>query len=416
MPPGARSSVPAPHTPQPDIVRVALARYVVHEEDDGFGGHGVDLYMGYLMSGAISGGGTTPVMGGLTKNNGGQPRNTHQIQQTLFGVPVPTAGEEGEFAVAKLHLIESDQSTGLIQQAFNSAVVPEFKTVAPPHLTQADLPIFYLVPMGPIIRLLAGSNTDDDYGHWDLIFWSQDGVVGCKAMGGTPECSANPSWCVITPSSKSQIVLSYVDSDNDIDCVIDLSLTYSDSAATNLEQEARKALEAEKKKEEALAAANARDLEGLHNVLKESLKEDNETRKLKLQKLHELNTLNKFMTDQIGRIADASQELAVMEKEGDDSTIAEVSLSWEKPSTDSLDKDGKVIVVERRTKSHTRNSLGTEMKVAENCLKEIRNKNQMAQTAFEQIDKKTNETMNTISRVLRTLSELRQSGAARGGL
>src|SRR5687768_17615078 len=130
---GARSSVPAaPETPQPDVVRVTLARYVVHEEDDGFGGHGVDLYMGYLMSGAVSGGGTSPVMGGLTKNNGGQPRNTHEMQQALFTVPLPAAGKEGEFAVAKLHLIESDQSTGLIQQAFNSAVVPTFNTVAPP--------------------------------------------------------------------------------------------------------------------------------------------------------------------------------------------------------------------------------------------------------------------------------------------
>jgi hypothetical protein len=397
---------------------VTLARYVVHEEDDGFGGHGVDLYMGHLMSGAVSGGGTSPVMGGLTKNNGGQPRNTHEMQQALFTVPLPAAGKEGEFAVAKLHLIESDQSTGLIQQAFNSAVVPTFNTVAPPTLTQADLPIFYLVPMGPIIRLLAESNTDDDYGHWDLIFWSQNGVVGCKAMGGTPECSANPSWCVITPSSNSQIVLSYVDSDNDIDCVVDLSLTYSHSAAI-----AAKKFEQELKRKEQLEherhveAMKARDLEALHIILKESLKEENETRELKLQKLHDLNTLNKFMSDHIGRIADASEKLAALEKESDDSTTAKVSLTWEKPWTNSLDEDGNVIVIETRSKSHTRNSLGAEMKVAENCLEEIRNKNQRAQTVFEQIDQKTNETMNTISRALRALGEMRQEGAAkRGGL
>jgi hypothetical protein len=243
----------APETPQPDIVRVTLARYVVHEEDDGFGGHGVDLYMGYVMSGAVSGGGTTSVMGGLTKNNGGQPRNTHEMQQALFTVPVPAAGDEGAFAVARLHLIESDQSTGLIQQAFKSAVVPAFNTVAPPNLTQADLPIFYLVPMGFIVRLLAESNTDDDYGHWDLIFWSQNGVVGCKAMGGTPECSANPSWCVITASSKTQIVLSYVDSQNDIDCVIDLSLAYSDAAAIAAAKKAE-----EKKREQLQRDAEAR--------------------------------------------------------------------------------------------------------------------------------------------------------------
>jgi hypothetical protein len=233
-----------PEIPQPDIVRVTLARYVVHEEDDGFGGHGVDLYMGYLMSGVVGGGGTTPVIGGLTKNNGGQPRNTHEVRQELFTMPLPPAGNRVEFAVARVHLIESDQSTGVIQQAFNSAVVPAFNQVAPPHLTTADLPIFYLVPLGFIVRLLAESNTDDDYGHWNLIFWSQNGVVGCSASGGTPECHASPTWCVISPSSKTEIVLSYVDSDNDIDCVIDLSLTYSTDAAIAAKLAANKATNA----------------------------------------------------------------------------------------------------------------------------------------------------------------------------
>jgi hypothetical protein len=178
---GAAPTAPGvPDLPQPDIVRLTLARYVVHEEDDGLGGNGSDLYMGYLMSGAVSGGGATAVLGGLTKNNGGQPRNTHEANQALFTVPLPPAGEDGEFAVARLHLIESDQTTGLIQQAFNAAVVPTFNAVAPPTLTQADLPIFYLVPFGPILRLLGESNTDDDYGHWDVIFWSQNGVVGCN--------------------------------------------------------------------------------------------------------------------------------------------------------------------------------------------------------------------------------------------
>ena len=166
-----------------------------------------------------------------------------------------------------------------------------------------------------------------------------------------------------------------------------------------------------------MEAAKARDLEALHIILKEALKEDNETRKWKLQRLQDLNVLNRFMSDQIRSIADASQKLAAKERESDDSTAEKVSLTWEKPWTNSLDEDGKVIVVERRSKSHTRKSLGAEMKVAENCLEEIRNKNQMEQTVFEQIDKKTNETMNTVSRILRTVREMRGLGAAsRGGL
>ncbi len=233
-------------------MRLTLARYVVHEEDDGPGGNGVDLYMGYLMSGAVSGGGTTSVVGGLTRSNGGQPRTSHDVQQALFTLPLPTAGEQGAFAVARLHLIESDQSTGIVQQAFAAAVLPTFGAVAPPNLTEADLPIFYLVPFGPILRLLGASNTDDDYGHWDLTFWAQDGVIGCKAAGGTAECHANPSWFVITPSSQTPLVLSYVDDDNDIDCVVNLSLTYSDPAAL-------KRWLAEQKKAEQQREARMRD-------------------------------------------------------------------------------------------------------------------------------------------------------------
>ena len=213
--------------PSPDVVRLILSRYVVHEEDDGLGGNGSDLYVGYLLSGAVGQGGATSVRGGLTNSNGGNPRNTHDVQQALFTVPLPPAGQDGEFAVARLYLIESDQTTGLIQQAFSQAVVPNFTAIAPPTITAADLPLFYLVPFAPIVKLLGQSNTDDDYGHWDLILFSQSGTVGFKAMGATPESSANPSWAVIAAGSKTQLVLTYVDADNDIDCVIDVSLSYS---------------------------------------------------------------------------------------------------------------------------------------------------------------------------------------------
>jgi len=238
----ARGGEPAyPEKPQPDVVRVTLTRYVVHEEDDGLSGNGVDLYMGYLMSSAVTRGGTTTVMGGLTKNNGGQPRNSHDVHSVLFSAPLPAKESAGDFAVARLHLIESDQSTGLVQQAFNAAVLPNFSAVAPPNLTQADLPIFYLVPFGFIARLLAGSNTDDDYGHWDLIFAAQDNVITCKAFGGTPECHVQPSWFVITPSSQTPVVLTYVDDDNDIDCVLSLSLAVSDAAMARWVQDVKRA-------------------------------------------------------------------------------------------------------------------------------------------------------------------------------
>lgn len=51
------------------------------------------------------------------------------------------------------------------------------------------------------------------------------------------------------------------------------------------------------------------------------------------------------------------------------------------------------------------------------AIKELEERDQKVSTQFEHLDKMTNETMNTISRVLRTLNEMRGLGAAsRGGL
>src|SRR5262245_45812008 len=167
------------------------------------------------------------------------------------------------------------------------------------------------------------------------------------------------------------------------------------------------------------ARANKRALPGstaleiLHGILKDSLRELNETEKMKLQKLMELNKFVEFISDQMRKIVDASQELAAREEASDDPDTVKVSITWQRPDTTSLDEDGKVIVLETRSRKHNRISLGTEMKIAENCLEEIRNKKLMDQSAFEQVDKMTNETMNTLARVLRALAAMRPDAATK---
>jgi hypothetical protein len=53
--------------------------------------------------------------------------------------------------------------------------------------------------------------------------------------------------------------------------------------------------------------------------------------------------------------------------------------------------------------SSDNDSLGNQM------TEEIRNKKQMEQTSFKEFDEKTNETYNTLSSLLRALSEMRSS-------
>jgi hypothetical protein len=200
-------------------VKLRLDRYVVHEEDDGALGKGVDLYIGYLASGVFtSKSGTTPVVGGLTKNNGGQPRNAHEVNQELFSIPLP----DGAHVVARLNLIESDETTAQIRQAYASAQLPNFTVTGPVQISAADVHTFYAVPFGPIIKLLSGSNTDDDYGHWNLDISESGGVVSCSVVDMGAYCHASPIRISIPVNGSASLSLKYVDGDNDIECVITL--------------------------------------------------------------------------------------------------------------------------------------------------------------------------------------------------
>jgi hypothetical protein len=223
-------------------VQVTLAKYVVHEEDDGVGGSGVDLYMGFLASGVEAESGSTPASGGMTKNNGGEPRNVHDVTQSLFALQL--ASGEGTCGVARLHLIESDETTLQVKQAFAAAQIPRFGDIPPAQLTGADVPLLYLGPIGAIIKLLGGANTDDDYGHWNLTFSRRNGAIHCQIQGGDSHCHATPSSLEISDHGVASLSLSYIDDDNDIECVLELRRPLDEAAylqeVMREEQEANK--------------------------------------------------------------------------------------------------------------------------------------------------------------------------------
>jgi len=224
-------------------VQVILTKYVIHEEDDGVGGMGVDLYMGFLASGVDAESGTTPVSGGMTKNNGGDPRNAHNVTQSLFTLEL--ARGEGVCGVARLHLIESDETTSQVKQAFAAAQIPKFGDIPPAQLTGADVPLLYLGPIGAIIKLLGGANTDDDYGHWNLSFSRRNGAIHCQIQGGDSRCHATPSTLEISDHGVASLSLSYIDGDNDLECVLELTRPLDQAAY--VQELMRKQQEAEKR-------------------------------------------------------------------------------------------------------------------------------------------------------------------------
>jgi hypothetical protein len=68
-------------------------------------------------------------------------------------------------------------------------------------------------------------------------------------------------------------------------------------------------------------------------------------------------------------------------------------------------------------RSNDRASLGTEMKVLDSKMEEIRNERQMDTTAFQNFDQKSHQLLNLLSAVVKSMNEMRSVGSAsRSGL
>src|SRR4051812_33917143 len=89
---GTHPALGQPAPPPPTKLTFRHVSYTVRDEDDGAGGNGVDLYMGWLVVGkASSFGGTSAVADGLKDNNGDGPKkNVHVRNEEMFSIDLPT--------------------------------------------------------------------------------------------------------------------------------------------------------------------------------------------------------------------------------------------------------------------------------------------------------------------------------------
>ena len=220
-------------------VRVTLLRYVVHAEDDGLGGEGVDLYLGYMASEQVqalaiklgghtalpldlpaakpqwqpkAGGvhGTTQVLEGRQSTNGGSPRNTHQVNTILFEAPVDASGQ-----AVRLNLYESDGTTEQVRRAYERAVVPSVQQ-AGIDVSGRDIASFFLVPFAPIAELVTMLNTDDTYGQWDLGIARAAGGGYQVQVGG----DATPAQFAVPAGGSAETTLRFLDPQNDIEAIV----------------------------------------------------------------------------------------------------------------------------------------------------------------------------------------------------
>ncbi|MEO8366995.1 MAG: hypothetical protein ABI538_12380 [Pseudoxanthomonas sp.] len=228
---------PEPGPVYTDQLRVTLLRYIVRKEDDGLGGHGVDLYIGYLASAgkkesttAFSTNfgadninengphGTSQVAPSLTNGNGTDGSGRHEVNELLFDMEVGASP-----GVMRLNMIESDNTTPAIKKAYDDAKVPDFqKPSGPGGVAAQDIGLFFAVPFAPIIKILQNANTDDDYGQWGLSIARVGDSIECKVVDKGSKSLSKSATIKLGPEETAELTLQYLDNDNDIDAVLEL--------------------------------------------------------------------------------------------------------------------------------------------------------------------------------------------------
>lgn len=204
-------------TPSTVMVTLTLESYRIYKEDDGAGGAGVDLYVGYIASGGlkaapITAHGTTAVKSGLKEGHYG-------ASQELFTRPLAAGGD----IAVQLNLLEADESTSTIVDGYARSAVPTFER-EPHTYSDAEIAGLMLSYFGAGIVLLIKANSDDDYGAWTVRLVNDGAQVSCRVMARDRSSVAVDPHITVAKGGSGTFTLRYVDSENDVECMMRLTV------------------------------------------------------------------------------------------------------------------------------------------------------------------------------------------------
>jgi hypothetical protein len=157
---------------------------------------------------------------------------------------------------------------------------------------------------------------------------------------------------------------------------------------------------------------NGNIMEVLFLVFRESIKETNEDKKYFLIKLQEYNKMAEELSDYLSELVEKSQQLSdasVGQKYPDKIHISVETKEFDLSTLSAPDANGKQSLMVKKTQTHAldRAGLNDTLKFAESMQETVRNKRQMASTAFQNFDQKANQLYNLMSSVLKSLNEMR---------
>lgn len=155
--------------------------------------------------------------------------------------------------------------------------------------------------------------------------------------------------------------------------------------------------------------ANAMEI--LFFVFRESIQATNEDKKYFLQRLQDYNLMAEKLSDYLSQLVDDSQRLSAAAAGAKYPEKVTISIEVQKFDLSTLDKDGKVATMAGYPQQRTvdRAGLNDTIKDVESMQETVRNKRQMASTAFQNFDQKANQLYNLMASVLKVMNEMRSS-------
>jgi len=148
-------------------------------------------------------------------------------------------------------------------------------------------------------------------------------------------------------------------------------------------------------------------MEVLFLVFRESIQETNEDKKYFLIKLQEFNQMAEQVSKYLSELVERSQALSEKAEGKKYPEKEHISVQVKTYDLSSLDKNGHLITLTTASKSLDRPGLNDTIKDVESMQETIRNKRQMASTAFQNFDQKANQLYNLMASVLKSLNEMR---------
>jgi hypothetical protein len=157
---------------------------------------------------------------------------------------------------------------------------------------------------------------------------------------------------------------------------------------------------------------NGNIMEVLFLVFRESIKETNEDKKYFLKKLQEYNDMAEGLSAYLSELVSASQRLTEASNGQKYPEKVNIPVTVRSFDLTTLNPEGKLTETSSSTKNLDRAGLNDTIKEVESMQETVRNKRQMASTAFQNFDQKANQLYNLMASVLKSVGEMR-SGVTR---